>query len=82
MKRPSYQTTDVEHRPPVTRPTEERQTVVLRTQIQNAISRQGDGDTDQLGTLLRARTMPVETRETTERFPKSKSDEDAYPLHV
>jgi hypothetical protein len=86
MKRPSYQTTDLEHRSPVTRPAEERQTVVLRTQIQNVISRQRDntssgrnGDTDPLGTLLRARTMPVETRETVQRSRSTQveGDEDA-----
>lgn len=86
IKRPSYQTTDLEHQSPVTRPAEERQAVVLRTQIQNAISRQRDntssgrsGDTDPLGTLLRARTMPVETRETLQRSRATQleGDEDA-----
>jgi hypothetical protein len=86
IKRPSFQTTDLEHQSPVTCPAEERQTVVLRTQIQNAISRQpdnissgGNGDTDPLGTLLRARTMPVETRETVQRSRSTQleGDEDA-----
>jgi hypothetical protein len=84
MERPSYQTADLERQSPVTRPTEERQTVVLRTQIQNAISRRRDstnncrsGDTDPLGTLLRARTMPVETRELIERPRSTKSEGDA-----
>jgi hypothetical protein len=86
MKRPSYQTTDLEHHSNVTRPVEERQTVVLRTRIQNAISRQRDntssgrsGDTEPLGTLLRARTMPVETRETVQRSRSTQleGDEDA-----
>jgi hypothetical protein len=85
-KHPSYQATDLEHQSPVTRPAEEKQTVVLRTQIQNAISRQRDntssgrsGDTDPLGTLLRARTMPVETRETLQRSRATQleGDEDA-----
>jgi hypothetical protein len=91
MARPSYQTNDLEHQSPVTRPTEERQTVVLRTQIQNAISRPrdstnngGSGDTDPLGTLLRARTMPVKTREMIERprSTKSEGDADAWPPHI
>ena len=81
MARPNFPNANLEQQSNITRPAEDRQTVALRTQIQNAISKQQDTtsnsrsrDIDPLGTLLRARTLPVEAREMVERLTKSEED--------
>jgi hypothetical protein len=63
MKQPKLRVTDVEQIPP--RAEEERSTAILRSQIELGKARKSiavpdnDGDVDQLGALLRARTMPI-----------------------
>jgi hypothetical protein len=80
MKRPKHRVADVEQIPP--RAEEERSTAILRSQIESAKARKksvavtdNDGDVDQLGALLRARTMSIAQGEVEKEDIEEGSDE-------